>query len=164
MSVPEAEAALCVEVAVLVPLLSVLVAVLLLPLLAAAVELESLAAELEELSLLQTIWSGTETLAVEQICWAKAMASFFPVASQDLSRQQAMPSRNCLLLQMHLISSCSQSAILLPVVYSVIQPCYRGSQLSELWVLLTLVQGPFLVVCFRDGGTYSTLGHVVQLC
>lgn len=66
---------------------------------------------------LHTTWSGMVTSAVEQICLAKVTAALLPAASQSLSRQQAMPSRNSVLLQMHLMSSWAQLAIWVPVVY-----------------------------------------------
>jgi hypothetical protein len=75
---------------------------------------------------LHTTWSGMVTSAVEQICLAKVTAALLPAASQSLSRQQAMPSRNSVLLQMHLMSSWAQLAIWVPVVYWTRQDfCYR---------------------------------------
>lgn len=54
---------------------------------------------------LQTTWSGTWMFCVEQIWRAYATAAFLPASSQASSRQQAMPSRNCSLLQMQAMSS-----------------------------------------------------------
>lgn len=75
---------------------------------------------------LHTTSSGMVTDAVEQICLAKVTAALLPAASQSLSRQQAMPSRNAVLLQMHLMSSWAQLAIWVPVVYWTRHDfCYR---------------------------------------